>query len=90
VFYNFKIRKFQCYFFILLPILAFSQVAEIPKIEFKSNAEEKNRYVELFGLNDADALVVRIAYSTLPHIQPEANYIVYFNNGKVRHYRINI
>ncbi|MGJ8715773.1 MAG: hypothetical protein ACSHXG_11765 [Maribacter stanieri] len=83
-------RKLQCYLFILLPILAFSQAPEIPKFDFKSNAEEVHRYVELFGLNDADALVVRLAYSTLPHIQPEANYIVYFNNGKVRRYRINI
>lgn len=82
-------RKLQCYFLILLPILAFSQVAEIPKIDFKSNAEEVNRYVELFGLNDADALVVRLAYSILPHIEPESNYIVYLNNGKVRRYRIN-
>tara|TARA_R110000744_G_C19023284_1_gene524533 strand:+ start:290 stop:538 length:249 start_codon:yes stop_codon:yes gene_type:complete len=81
-------RKLQCYLLILLPILAFSQVAEIPKIDFKSNAEEVNRYVELFGLNDADALVVRLAYSILPHIK--SDYIVYFNNGKVRRYRINI
>ena len=82
-------RKLQCYLLILLPILAFSQAPEIPKIEFKSNAEEVNRYVELLGLNDADALVVRIAYSILPDIAPESDYIVYFNNGKVKRYRIN-
>ena len=72
----------------IIPILAFSQAPQIPKIDFKSNAEEVHRYVELFGLNDADALVIRIAYSTLPHIEPESNYIVYLNNGKVRRYRI--
>tara|TARA_R110002126_G_scaffold88792_1_gene212603 strand:+ start:2207 stop:2461 length:255 start_codon:yes stop_codon:yes gene_type:complete len=83
-------RKFQCYLFILLPFLAFSQAPEIPKIDFKSNTEEVHRYVELFGLNDTDALVVRLAYSILPHIEQESNYIVYFNNGKVRRYRINI
>ncbi|TDT46460.1 hypothetical protein CLV90_0510 [Maribacter spongiicola] len=73
----------------ILPFLAFSQIAEIPKIDFKLNAEEVNKYVELFGLNDADALVVRLAYSRLPHIEPESYYIVYFNNGKVRRYEIN-
>jgi hypothetical protein len=82
-------RKLQCYLLILLPILAFSQVTEIRKIEFKTHTEEKNKYVELFGLNDADALVVRLAYSILPHIEPGSNYIVYLNNGKVRRYRIN-
>lgn len=81
-------RKLQCYLLILLPFLAFSQAPEIPKLDFKSNAEEVNKYVELFGLNDADALVVRLAYSILPHIEPESNYIVYFNNGKVRRYKI--
>ncbi|WP_396632585.1 hypothetical protein [Maribacter sp. R86514] len=82
-------RKLQCYLFILLPFLAFSQAPQIPKIDFKSNAEEVNRYVELFSLNNADALVVRIVYSILPHIEPESDYIVYLNNGKVRRYRIN-
>lgn len=81
-------KKLQCYLLILLPILAFSQAPDIPKIDFKSNAEEVNKYVKLFGLNDADALVVRLAYSLLPHIAPESDYIVYFNNGKVRRYRI--
>ncbi|TDS18765.1 hypothetical protein DFQ03_0475 [Maribacter caenipelagi] len=81
-------RKLLYYLFILLPILAFSQASEIPEIDFKSNSEEVNRYTELFGLNDADALVVRLAYSILPHIEPESDYIVYLNNGKVRRYRI--
>ncbi|WP_299798557.1 hypothetical protein [uncultured Maribacter sp.] len=82
-------RKLLCCLLILLPILAFSQAPEIPKIDFKSNSEEVHRYVELFGLNDADALVVRLAYSILPDIEPESDYIVYFNNGKVRRYSIN-
>ena len=81
-------RNLQYYFFILLPILGISQVSEIPKIDFKSNAEEENRYVGLLGLKDANALVVRLAYSILPDMEPESYYIVYFNNGKVRRYRI--
>ena len=59
----------------IIPFLAFSQVAEIPKIDFKSNAEEVPGYVELFDLNDADALVVRLAYSILPQIEPESDYM---------------
>ena len=59
----------------IIPFLAFSQVTEIPKIDFKTNAEEVHRYVELFGLKDEDALVVRLAYSILPHIEPESDYM---------------
>ncbi len=80
--------KFQYYLFILLPFLGFSQAYEIPKIDFKSKTEEEHSYTELLGLKDENALIVRLAYSILPHMEPESDLIIFYTNGKIRRYRI--
>lgn len=81
-------KKIQYLVFIFLPFLGFSQNYEIPVIPFENRTQQGKEYLELFGLKDTTALIVHLGYSRHPVINLESDYIIYLNNGKVRHYKI--
>lgn len=79
-------KKILLQLLILLPLISLAQNWEIPDINWHRETDLENKYVAFLKLKDKNSLIVKIAYSSHWIDGLNTEYIVYQNNGKIKHF----
>lgn len=64
----------------------FSQHLEIPEIDFTTETENINPYIELLNIKDEQALIIKIGNSDYRSDGLQNNFLVFQNDGKIVFY----
>ncbi len=81
-------RKVIIILFILISGKSFSQEFKIPELVWHGKDKVENRYIKLLSLNDKNAFIVKISYSSYWTKGVNSEFIVYHNEGKVNRYMV--
>ncbi len=86
-------KKSILYFILSFNIFSYGQNHEMPKIEFTNEFKVTNRYIDLLGIKDTNAILIKIGrqnshfYEQDVETRIENHYIVYLNDGKIKKYK---
>jgi hypothetical protein len=72
----------------LITFTLFSQNTVFPKFDWHGETKTENVYVALLGLKDKNALIVKIGYSSYWTEGMVSKFIVFQNDGKVKHFEV--